>query len=149
MYDIGIGEIKCTKRYDDPAGNYIKYDAEAAERPKVCPYSNCDHTKNMLYKHSANYSLLKDTRSEGKIVLINLKIQYYKCADCFGITVDRFSFFEKGTHVTNRLREEFVRRCLNGETFSYIARDYGVDHKTVAKIYHDYYASIISTESGI
>ncbi len=140
MYDIGIPEIRCTKRYEDVNGLSIKYDAEAVDRPTTCPYTDSDvvHDDPQLHIHSSQQNLIRDTRSEGKLVFINLKIKRYRCSECGRIISDTFTFYDKHSHTTNRLREEFVRRCINGETFSYIARDYGVDHKTVSAAFKAY-----------
>lgn len=48
---------------------------------------------------------------------------------------------------SRRLKQEFVDRCIKGETFNYIARDYGVDHKTVAaafKAYSEVHAELLT-----
>lgn len=141
MYDIGIPEIKCTQRYEDSGGISIKYDAEATYRPTVCPNTQIWHDKPRMHIHSSKHNLLHDTRAEGKLVYINLKINRYRCSECGKIISDTFSFYDKHAHITNRLRDEFVKRCIKGETFSYIARDYGVDHKTVAAAFKTYTSS--------
>lgn len=71
-------------------------------------------------------------------MLINLKINRYRCPDCKYVFPDEFTFYEKTEHITQRLKREFVRRCINGETFRYIANEYSVDGKTVAKAFNDY-----------
>lgn len=136
MYDIGISEIRCTARYEDADGVSIKYDAEASKRPNVCSNPECD--RHGLHAHSSSQNLIKDTRAEGKLVFINLKVQKYRCPTCGKITPDRFTFYDKHSHITHRLRKEFIRRCINGETFSHIAKDYGVDHKTVSAAFREY-----------
>lgn len=137
MYDIGIPEIKCTAKYIDKTNQIIKYDAEAADRPGLCINPECEKPKRMQI-HSRKNSLIKDVRAEGKLVVINLAVKRYRCPTCGSIVLDKFTFYKKNSRMTNRLRDEFVRRCINGETFSYIARDYGVDHKTVAAVFKDY-----------
>ena len=88
--------------------------------------------------HSSKTNLIKDIKSEGKLVFIELNINRYRCPDCKYVFPDEFTFFEKNEHITKRLKSEFVRRCINGETFRYIANDYSVDGKTVAKAFNDY-----------
>ena len=140
MYDIGIPEIKCTQRSVDVDSISIRYEAEAVVRPTHCPNSDSDieHKAPKFHVHSFQYNLLRDTRSEGKLVFINLKVKRYRCSECGKIVSDAFTFYDKHAHITNRLRDEFVSRCIKGETFSYIARDYGVDHKTVAAAFNAY-----------
>lgn len=138
MYNIGISEIKCTKRLEDIQGRSIWFDAEAVSRPTVCPNTDIEHDNPRFHVHSYKNNLLRDTRSEGKLVFINLKVQRYRCSECGKIVSDTFSFYNKHSHITNRLRDEFVKRCIQGETFSYIAQDYGVDHKTVAAAFKAY-----------
>ena len=141
MYDIGISEIICTAKYEDTTHIIIKYDAEAAKRPELCSNPNCGAEKPIRpHVHSKRTNLLRDVRSEGKLVIINLTVKHYRCPHCGNVTADEFSFYNKNSHMTNRLRNEFVRRCIKGETFSYIANDYGVDHKTVAAAFRDYAA---------
>ena len=136
-YDIGISEIACTARYEDTDGLSILYDAEIAKRPSKCTSPKCGNFIKP-HAHSHDYNMLKDIKSEGKIVLIKLKIQRYRCPDCKFVFPDEFTFYEKKDHATQRLKQEFVKRCINGETFRYIANDYGVDGKTVAKAFNDY-----------
>lgn len=136
-YDIGINEIVCTKRYEDILGQSIKYEAAAASRPCRCTNPKCLH-EIKPHIHDTKHNTLKDIKAEGKIVIIDLSIRRYKCPDCGYVFPDEFTFFKQKAHITNRLKDEFVRRRLAGETFSYIARDYGVDDKTVAKAFSDY-----------
>jgi len=72
------------------------------------------------------------------MVLIKLKINRYRCPDCNYVFPDEFTFYEKNEHISKRLKQEFVKRCINKETFRYIANDYSVDGKTVAKAFNDY-----------
>jgi transposase len=137
-YDIGISEIDCTERYFDATGNLsIQYDAVAAARPTKCANPKCLH-EIKPHIHDTKHNAIKDIKSEGKIVVINLAVRRYKCPDCGYVFPDEFTFYAKNDHITARLKSEFVNRCLNGETFSYIAHDYGVDDKTVAKAFRDY-----------
>ena len=137
MYDIGIPEIVCTNRYEDLDHKSIKYEAVAKNRPEKCSNADCSH-KHGLHIHSTSKNLIRDIRAEGKLVFIDLSVKRYRCPDCGTIVRDTFSFYNKNAHITNRLRDEFVRRCINGETYSYIARDYSVDHKTVSSAFVDY-----------
>ena len=139
-YNIGIPEIICTQRLEDTKSISIKYEAEAASPIMVCPNPDCSH-KHKPYKHSARYNLLRDIRSEGKLVFIHIKIQRYTCPDCGIMLRDTYSFYDPRTHMTKRLKDDFVRRCLNGETFRHIARDYGITDKTVAAAYKEYAAT--------
>lgn len=136
-YDIGISEIICTERYEDTDGLSILYDAEASKRPTRCTNPKCGHFIKP-HVHSSKTNIIKDIKSEGKLVFIRLNIRRYRCPDCKYVFPDEFTFYEKNEHLTKRLKQEFVRRCINGETFRYIARDYGVDAKTVAKAFNEY-----------
>ena len=139
MYDIGIPEIVCTAKYEDTTHTIIKYDAEAAVRPEVCSNQKCDAPKPVRpHIHSKRTNQLRDVKSEGKLVIINLTVKHYRCPYCGQVIADQFSFYNKNSHMTNRLRDEFVKRSIDGETFSHIARDYSVDHKTVAAAFRLY-----------
>ncbi len=97
MYDIGIPEIKCTQRSVDVDGVSIRYEAEAVVRPTHCPNSDSDieHKNPKFHIHSFQYNLLRDTRSEGKLVFINLKVKRYRCSECGKIVSDTFTFYDK------------------------------------------------------
>ena len=69
---------------------------------------------------------------------IDLILRRYKCPECQSVFPNEFSFFTKRQHMTHRLKDEFVNRCLKGETFRYIANDYSVDTKTVISAFKEY-----------
>ena len=81
MYDIGIPEIICKGRYEDLNHKSIKYNAVARNRPKVCTNEDCPHKHN-LHIHSTSTNLIRDIRSEGKLIFINLSVRRYRCPDC-------------------------------------------------------------------
>ncbi|MBO6113405.1 MAG: ISL3 family transposase [Lachnospiraceae bacterium] len=137
MYDIGIPEINITARSESDDGRAILYTAEAAHRPICCANPACGH-KVKPHVHSSKTNLIHDIRSEGKLVYINLTIHRYRCPDCSYVFPDEFTFFAKNSHITDRLKQEFVDRCIKGETFTYIGNDYSVDHKTVAAAFKAY-----------
>lgn len=136
MYDIGLSELIITDRLEDDKHLSIKYVAEAATRP-TCTNSSCNH-KYTLNRHDVTKYLLHDVKAEGKLVFIELNLRRYKCPECQAIISDTFTFFTKRQHMTHRLKNEFVSRCLKGETFRYIANDYSVDSKTVAAAFQEY-----------
>lgn len=136
MYNIGIPEIIITDRLEDDAHLSIKYLAEADSRP-VCVNPDCSH-KLTPNRHDSTSYLLHDIKSEGKLVYIDLKIRRYKCPECQAVFPDVFTFFTKKQHMTHRLKEEFVNRCIKGESFRYIANDYSIDSKTVAAAFQEY-----------
>lgn len=70
--------------------------------------------------------------------MIRLNIHRYRCPDCGYVFPDEFTFYEKNEHITKRLKQEFVKRCIGLETFRHIAKDYSVDGKTVAKAFNEY-----------
>ena len=119
MYDIGIPEINVTARSESEDGRAILYTAEAAHRPECCANPACGH-KIKPHVHSSKSNLIHDIRSEGKLVYINLTIRRYRCPDCSYVFPDEFTFFAKNSHITDRLKQEFVDRCIKGETFTYI-----------------------------
>lgn len=136
-YNIGISEIVCTNRYEDTEELNILYDAEASKRPNFCTNPMCGHLIKP-HIHSSKTNIIKDIKSEGKIVVIRLKINRYRCPICKYVFPDEFTFYEKGEHLTKRLNQEFVNRCIDGETFRFIGNAYGVDGKTVAKAFNAY-----------
>ena len=135
-YDIGIPELIVSDKLEDDKHLSIKYIADAAKRP-VCQNPDCSH-KLAPNRHDVTKYLLRDVKSEGKLVYIELNLRRYKCPECQSVFPDTFTFFTKRQHLTHRLKDEFVDRCLKGETFRYIARDYYVDSKTVAASFQEY-----------
>ncbi len=103
-YDIGISEIICTERYEDTDGLSILYDAEASKRPTRCTNPKCGHFIKP-HVHSSKTNIIKDIKSEGKLVFIRLKISRYRCPDCKYVFPDEFTFYEKNEHLTKRLVE--------------------------------------------
>ncbi|HYF75271.1 MAG TPA: ISL3 family transposase [Candidatus Nitrosocosmicus sp.] len=124
-------------RYEDTEGLSILYDAVASKRPNFCTNPKCGHFIKP-HVHSSKTNIIKDIKSEGKIVVIRLKINRYRCPDCKYVFPDEFTFYEKDEHLTKRLKQEFVKRCIDGETFRYIGNAYGVDGKTVAEAFNVY-----------
>lgn len=146
MINLGIPEIFCLQRKEDTEKRSIKYDAVAAKKPQNCPNIECDSNTGKIkpenirqpHIHSRREHLLQDINAEGKLVYINLETRRYRCPHCGYVFPDEFTFYKKRSRLTNRLKDEFVRRCLNGETFSYIARDYSLDHKTISVVFKEY-----------
>ncbi len=137
MFDIGIPEIVITAKYEDTEHRSIKYDAEAAIRPDKCPNPDCKSTL-VPNKHDKTDYFLHDVKAEGKLSYINLCIRRYKCSECGQVFPDEFTFFTKRQHLTHRLKDEIVQRCIKGETFRYIANDYGIDPNTVSAVFKEY-----------
>ena len=140
MIDIGIPEVNVTAKYEDTDGRSIKYDAEAAIRPSKCPNPVCKSSCTPT-KHDKTAYFLHDVKTEGKLSYINLCIRRYKCPECGNVFPDEFTFFPKRQHLTNRLKNEIVNRCIKGETFRYIATDYGIDPNTVSTVFKEYTAA--------
>lgn len=146
MIQIGIPEIAVTARYEDTAHRSIRYDAEAVRRPRFCTNPRCGH-KITPNRHDARFYFLHDTKSEGKLVFINLKIRRYKCRDCGYVFPDEFTFFAKRRHLTRRLEEELAIRRLRGETWRTIALDYSLDPRLVARTCAEYCRNHTSEDS--
>jgi len=137
MYDIGIDEIIVSTRLESIDGRSIKYQASAATRPSQCKNPSC--MKELKpHKHSKYTCLIQDIKAEGKLVYIELTVQRYKCPECDCVFSDEFTFFEKNSSITNRLKKDFVDRCIRRETFQHIATEYSVDPKTVASAFNSY-----------
>ncbi len=138
MVDIGISEIKVIAKSEDIEHRSIKYDAEAIIRPEKCANPACGLTGLKMSRHDSKPYLLHDVKAEGKLAYINLKIRRYKCPRCGYVFPEEFNFFTKREHMTHRLKDEIVTRCIKGETFRYIANDYSIDPNTVASIFKEY-----------
>lgn len=140
MLDIGIPEISVTAKYEDTDHRSIRYDAEASVRPSKCINLDCT-SKLVPNRHDSTEYMLHDVKAEGKLSYINLRIRRYKCPDCGQVFPDEFTFFTKRQHITHRLKDEIITRCIKGETFRYIANDYVLDPNTVASIFKEYAAA--------
>ena len=125
---LDIPDINILSRVEDD--KQIVYCVESKTRPQSCSDPYCDCSKKPAI-HSKREVNLIDTKEEGKPRLIKINKKRYRCPWCEMIIADEFSFYEKRSKLTNRLKEEFVERRKNGESYNQIAKDYQIDHKTV------------------
>ena len=135
MYNIGIPEIEAYACSEND--ERIIYTARASDRPCSCKNPACK-SAHPPHIHSSKYNLIRDIKKNNKLVFIKLKINRYRCKQCSHVFPDDFTFYEKHAHITNRLKQEIVNKCIQGESFNSIANEYGINHKTVAKFFKQY-----------
>ena len=123
-------------RKDVDSGSIYVY-AQASSRPSRCKNPKCNSVL-LPHKHSSKHNLIQDRQIDGCNVYIDLEIYRYRCPECNHVFPDEFSFYDKLSHCTYRLREEFYLRCLNGQSFNSVATLYHVSHKTVGAAFYKY-----------
>jgi transposase len=77
-----------------------------------------------------------DTPMHGKRVLINIDRQRYRCISCRKTLSDPLSDIDGKRQATSRLIRYIEKHCLK-EAFLSLAREVGVDDKTVRFIFDD------------
>jgi transposase len=86
-----------------------------------------------LYRHGLETATFRDIPSFGKQVEIRVIVQRYRCRECGGTTNQPLPGMNRKRHMTDRCIEWVVERGIIN-TFSSVAREVGVDEKTIRNI---------------
>lgn len=127
---LGLPSLKSIKRTD--TGNHFEILVVGRHEPTACP--ECD---SGLYRHGSKSQQFIDTPLYGKPVMLNLERQRYRCKVC------RMTFFEPLPDIddkrfmTERLVKYIQARSIK-QTFAQVARDLGIDPKTVRRVFDDF-----------
>jgi transposase len=113
-------------------GDHYHISATGTMGPEVCP--DCGHTE--FYGHGTQKQSFMDTPIHGKRVLIEITRRRYRCKACGRTTFERLPDIDNKRQATCRLITYIENRCLT-ETFMALAREVGVDNKTVRNIFDD------------
>lgn len=98
------------------------------------PCSGCGHDD--YYRHGAQKQIIMDTPIHGKRTMIEVHRRRFRCKICGKTAFEPMPDIDPKRQATKRLVDYIEHRCLT-ETFMSVAREVGVDNKTVRNIFDD------------
>lgn len=113
--------------------NHYRIKAEATKGPTQC--SAC--LSYEFYGHGSQPQAYMDTPIHGKKVVIEIDRRRSRCKRCGKTVFEPVPDLDNKRLATCRLIEYIEKRCLS-DTFMAVAREVGVDNKTVRNIFDDY-----------
>jgi transposase len=114
-------------------GDHYVIKASGQGEPQVCPACGC----KKLYSHGVNIQRFADVPMHGKRVLIEIDRRRFRCSDCGKTLFSSLPEVDSKRLATARFIEYVEVACLR-KTFAEMAREVGVDEKTVKNIFDDY-----------
>lgn len=114
-------------------GNHYVIEAEGGVVPTACP--ECHHVG--LHRFGTLRQGYMDAPIHGKRVKIEIERQRYRCKACRKTLLERMPHMDGKRLATERLIQYVEERCLK-ETFAALAREVGLDDKTIRHIFDDY-----------
>ena len=116
-------------------GNHYRVTASGTLEPSSC--DSCG--QNDFYKHGSQHQEYMDTPMHGKRVLIEIGRRRFRCKACGKTMFEPLPDMDGKRQATSRLIQYIEKRCVK-ETFSSLAREIGIDDKTVRFVFDDYAA---------
>jgi transposase len=135
-YQLGLPEFAVISVAESMDGRALKFVVEASKPPNHC--LKCA-VVGIPYIHGSRISLIKDLPIADKHVVLEVKVNRYKCRDCGQTFVESFGCIDG--QMTARMRLRIAERVLRRDTFTKIATDYSVSDKTVRRIFDDWAAA--------
>lgn len=135
---LNLPHLKVAGVHDQ--GDHYRIEAAGDVAPATCP--NCGHAP--LYRHGTQQQVFMDAPMHGKRVLLDIERRRYRCTACGKTLFDPLPDMDGKRFMTQRLVEFVKAHCLR-RTFATLARDVGVDNKTVRLIFDDYAAHLKAT----
>ena len=117
----------------DDLGDHYRVLADGQAEPACCPQCQRD----TMQGHGRQRQEFIDTPMHGKRVLIEIERRRYRCKICGKTTFSGLLNVESKRQATSRLITYIEQHCLR-RTFAEIARDVGVDERTIRHIFDDY-----------
>lgn len=115
------------KRLD---GTEYELEAEYAVQPTVCP--KCG-SLGKPYKHGTKTTTYRDSPIRGKTTRILARVQRYRCRDCGETFLQPLGGVLDERRMTERCAA-FIAKAALRHTFAHVAREVGVDEKTVRAV---------------
>ena len=112
-------------------GDYYRVEAEGNVIPTACPACT-----NSLYRHGSQRQSYMDTPMHGKRVLLEIDRKRFRCKSCGKTLFEPLPDIDSKRMATSRLIRYIEERCLK-ITFLSLAREIGVDDKTIRFIFDD------------
>lgn len=116
----------------DDRGNHYRIDSENIAELRTCPH--CGHDD--FYRHGWQAQTYMDTPIHGKQVVVQLNRRRLRCRECGKTSFEPLPDIDNKRQATRRLVTYIEQRCLT-ETFMALAREVGVDNKTIRNIFDD------------
>ncbi len=116
-------------------GSEYTVEAEGKVLPSACP----ECRMGRLHGHGTQPQSYRDTPSHGKAVQITVHRRRFRCQACGKTCFDAIPDLDPKRLATRRLVAYVRSRCLR-ETFAALAREVGLDEKTIRHIFDDYIA---------
>lgn len=123
-----------TSSHDDH-GNHYRVQVRGTEDICLCP----ECSSLFFHKHGTQKQSYMDTPMHGKRVLLEVTRQRFQCQDCHKTFFEPLPGIDSKRQATKRLIKYIEERCVQ-ETFVALAREVGVDEKTVRHVFDDYVA---------
>jgi len=124
----GLITLSC----EDVGTNY-EVKVKGTTAPERCP--ECGSV--FFHKHGSADQSYMDTPMHGKRSLLEIARQRFKCQDCNKTFYEPLPCMDGKRQATKRLITYIEVRCMQ-ETFVSLAREVGVDEKTVKHVFDDY-----------
>jgi transposase len=119
--------------------------AETVVRPSRCPH--CQALKPRLAGHGYKQQIFQDTPIQGKRVSILVHRRRYLCRECGRTFLERLADMDDRRNVTKRLLR-YIQIKLLTATFVSLAREVGLDEKTIRLIAKEHGRSSFGTSPG-
>lgn len=116
-------------------GNHYRVQVKSKTDTCLCP--ECESL--FFHKHGTQKQSYMDTPMHGKRVLLEITRQRFQCQDCHKTFFEPLPDIDSKRQATKRLLRYIEERCVH-ETFVALAREVGVDEKTVRHVFDDYIA---------
>src|SRR5260221_4476686 len=111
----------------NPPGLFL---ASAVFRPTPTACAKCG---GHFYKHGTKSVSYRDAPARGRQVILKVGRKRYRCRSCGGTFLQPLPDMEDNRRLTVRCREYIVEQALL-RPFTEIARDIGIDEKTVRQL---------------
>lgn len=99
----------------------------------TCP--NCGYSQ--FYSHDKTEQVFFDTPMQGKPAILKMMRMRYKCRSCGKTFREPLPDIDDKRLMTSRLKEHIQKRAMR-ETFAVVARETGLDEKTIRHVFDDY-----------
>ena len=110
------------------------YRIRAAGKVVPTAWPNC---KSGLFRHGNQMQRFMDTPMHGKRALVEIERQRYRCRACGKTVFEPLPDMDDKRQMTSRLLAYIEKNSLR-KTFSDLAREVGVDDKTIRHVFDDY-----------
>lgn len=117
----------------DDLGDHYRVLADGQAEPTCCPH--CQHA--VMQGHGRQRQKFIDTPMHGKRVVIEIDRRRYRCKRCGKTMFSGLLNVDSKRQATSRLIGYIEQHCLR-RTFAEIARDVGVDERTIRHIFDDH-----------